>query len=305
MSKMRNYLGIGGAHFFGVLHDNFLKQSAIFLCGALAVKQLGGDASLADKEQMELQTNALVSILFFLPFIVFAWWAALASDRLPRDQVMKNSKLAEIFLAVPAAWITYQLAKQDMSSVWGILACVAGIAMITTFFSPARLGAMPQLFPGNALPRANGFVEMLGFVGIIFGMGLGGLVSKHAELAFLIPLFAVLGWAATLTLPRLAVPERVEGQGLISGFKALFSRRALTQAALGEALFYSVAVLLVAAFISRAKFHFGVDDTTRSLALVCLTLGIGAGCALGGWLSRGRAELGLVPFGALGMIGSG
>ncbi len=303
MSKMRNYLGIGGSHFFGVLHDNFLKQSAIFLCGAVAVAQLG-DSTTAAKEQVDLQTNALVSTLFFLPFIAFAWWAALASDRLPRDRVMKFAKLAELLLALPAAWITYQLATGKMSSVWGILACVTAIAVITTFFSPARLGAMPQLFPGNALPRANGFVEMLGFVGIIFGMGLAGSVTAHPQLAILIPVFAFCGWIATQFLPRLPTPERVAEQGLVSGFRALFSRRALTLASLGEALFYSCAVLIIAAFLSRAKFQFEVNDNTRSLALVCLTLGIGAGCGLGGWLSRGRAELGLVPFGALGLIGS-
>ena len=45
----------------------------------------------------------------------------------------------------------------------------------------------------------------------------------------------------------------------------------------------------------------GLAPGKASLPLIALGLGIGAGCALAGWLSGAKVEYGLLPLGALGL----
>ncbi len=118
---------------------------------------------------------------------------------------------------------------------------------------------------------------------------------------------AVVGWIASLFIGRLrpANPERrfprnPAGQ-TARDLGALFARRALLLAALGSTYFWSLGCLaqLNIDWFARPELVTAQEHVGPLLGV--LILGIGIGSALAGLWSRGKIELGLVPFGALGM----
>ncbi len=122
---------------------------------------------------------------------------------------------------------------------------------------------------------------------------------------------AVIGWLASLFIGRLRAanpsrpfPINPVGQSL-RDLRTLASRRPLLLASLGSAYFWSLGLLANLNVDKFARPELVTDQQHVSLLLGILTLGIGLGSALAGVLSAGRIELGLVPFGALGMaVGS-
>ena len=77
----------------------------------------------------------------------------------------------------------------------------------------------------------------------------------------------------------------------------LFSKRSLFLAALGSAYFWTLGALSQLNIDQFATKHLCVDQEYVGPLLAALTLGIGGGALLAGIVSRGKVELGLVPFG--------
>ncbi len=70
---------------------------------------------------------------------------------------------------------------------------------------------------------------------------------------------------------------------------------------LGASWFWFYGALFLAQFPGLSKETLGGDETLVTLLLTVFSLGIGAGSILCERLSRGRIELGLVPFGSIGL----
>jgi len=87
----------------------------------------------------------------------------------------------------------------------------------------------------------------------------------------------------------------------MADLRVLWLHRPLFLAALGSAYFWTLGALCNVNIDQYATIHFGLDQGYVGPLLGLLTLGIGGGALLAGLLSRGKVELGLVPFGGLGI----
>ena len=71
---------------------------------------------------------------------------------------------------------------------------------------------------------------------------------------------------------------------------------------IGNTYFFGIAALIQFVIVIYAKDALGISDPAQTSYLQAATaIGIGLGCFLAGFLSAGKIETGLIPFGAIGL----
>jgi len=264
------------------------------------------------------------SVAFLIPFIALAGPAGYFADKYSKRRVMIACKVAEIIVMVLG------IAAILTGEIYTMMFVLFLMGAQSAFFSPSKYGSIPEIVRTEHISSANGLIGMTTMIACIVGAGVGTNLFSLTTLsdgsqtglgpgqhrwwisAAVLVGVALVGWVASLFIGRLeaASPDRrfprdPVGQ-VVSDLRVLFSRRALYWAALGSAYFWSIG-LLAQSNIDRMAMQQFFDNRTVGqpyvgLMLGVLTLGIGAGCVLAGIWSRGKVELGLVPFGAGGLI---
>ncbi|HLG41894.1 MAG TPA: MFS transporter, partial [Planctomycetota bacterium] len=142
------FLGYLGAVFFTAFNDNLFRWGvAIHL-----IKRIG------DPAQGQF-VQAMVGVLFILPFILFSPYAGALSDRFSKRSVIVAAKLSEIivmgsaFLGVLGDWVLYPV--------------VFFMGAHSAFFGPAKYGILPEMVDRDRLVRANSVVNAVTMVAIL------------------------------------------------------------------------------------------------------------------------------------------
>ncbi len=296
----RNYrqsLAHPGAHaflwtqFLGAFNDSIFKIVVSFI----AMDALG-----------PVDGVAFTGAVFILPFLLFSGYAGHLADVHSKRQVLVWTKVLEIVamaLAVPALLT---------GRVDALLAVLFLMAAQSTFFSPAKYGIVPELWPEADLSRANGLLEMSTFVAIVLGTSIGGLVFaafRDTPMAIALVLLAI---AIIGTLTAFRIPEtgaRRSRQPLlwapwgevILGLRRLRANFTLWMTAVGTAFFWFLGALLQMALLPHAEATLLVNEAGATQLYTAMAIGIGAGSLIAGRLSGNRIELGLVPLGSFGM----
>jgi acyl-[acyl-carrier-protein]-phospholipid O-acyltransferase / long-chain-fatty-acid--[acyl-carrier-protein] ligase len=316
MIREKRFYGVSLSYSLGVFNDNAFKTAVIFSVVDMLVMQKFGTVSGAESELFGLGLNSEVSFYFSLPFVLFATLAGWASDRFSRSSILKVTKFTEIGVMLLGAWTIYMFQQQpDKIATWHslLLATVFLMSFQSTFFSPARNGIIPQLFTEKESSEANGLIEMMQFMAIIFGTAVSSFALKNPWLLLIFPSVALIGALVSLKIPKTPAQDKslkfnfnVIGD-LYGSLKSVSKNKSLLFSILGESYFYGIGVVLITCVLNMAKFSLGIEDAEAiklqgSLLLVVLSVGMGLGCFLAGKLSRGIIELGLVPIGISGLM---
>ena len=314
MFKEKRFYGVAFSYMLGVFNDNAFKTAVIFCVTHYFLGvEFGVNPQGLEAEAEGLKLNSQISVYFFLPFVLFATVAGWVCDRFSRTKILQMSKYSEILVMAVGSWGIYKFQSEPSTYHAVLLAAVFLMALQSTFFSPARNGIIPQLFTERESSDANGKMEMLQFMGIIFGTAASAIALKSPWFLAIFPMTAVIGALFATQIPKVPAENpnlkfnwNIFGD-LFSTGKNIAKNRSLTWCILGEAFFYALGVILITCIINMAKFSFGLTtpeevDKFSAIMLVTLSLGMGLGCFLAGKLSRGRIELGLVPIGMAGMI---
>src|SRR5215471_10052377 len=138
---------------------------------------------------------SLIGAVFVVPFFLFSGYAGHVADVYSKRSVLVVTKACEI-----------------IAMGCGLLALLSGqnslmLAVQATFFGPAKYSILPELVADKDLSRANGLLEMSGFLAIILGTSLGGMMFAAWQhqlgiIGMLLTVLALGGTAATLTLPH-------------------------------------------------------------------------------------------------------
>jgi len=249
---------------------------------------------------------AAAGAIFVLPYLLFSNWAGWLADRFSKRSVILAAKCAEIGV------MALGLAALAAGQVPLMLAVLFLLGTQASFFSPARLGIIPELVEDKDLSRANGLMELATFVAIIGGVVGGGmLVACFGIGSALSPLvlvaLSVVGALAALGVPkvpasgghrpfRLNVPAEV-----IEDFRAIAGSRPLLLTVLGVAWFWFLGMIFQLNVLVYASDLMRLDDRGVTLLNACVSIGIGLGAVIAGKLSGDRVELGLVPLGSIGL----
>lgn len=300
----RGFWSLMFTQFQGAFSDNALKWLVVFPVLASAV------LTEADKEGFASHA----SMLFAIPFLLFATIGGWMADRYSKRSVMIGVKLGEIGIMLFAALALYL----EMQSLQLAAICLMGLH--STIFAPAKYGIIPEVLPTEKLSAGNGVLELLTFIGIILGTFAGGwlaetLVHREVWSGLLLAVLAAIGLISSLGIAR--VPAADPGKKLNlnvigeiwNNLSVMKQDRDLWRANWGNTAFFYVAALvqLNLALFAHKVYH--LKPTEQAWLQAALSLGIGVGSMLAGKLSRGRIEYGLIPVGALlmalGSIGLG
>lgn len=282
--------------FLGAFNDNLFKNALIVLLTFQAVNW----TTLAP----EVLTN-LAAGIFILPFFLFSATAGQLADKYDKAKLARLVKLLEIVIMGVAlfGFSTHSLAV--------LLSALFLLGLHSSLFGPVKYAILPQhlredeLVGGNALVEAGTFVAIL--IGTLAGGLLAGVAGHPGWVAIAGLVIAVLGYLCSRGIPAAPapVPELVVSLNPLSetwrniGFAR--QNRTVFLSILGISWFWLYGALFLAQFPAYAKNVLGGSETSVTLLLAIFTIGIGFGSLLCERLSAGHVEIGLVPFGSIGL----
>jgi len=302
MSTDRTYrqlLGLRGFRAFlwtetlGAFNDNAYKLVVSLLAVKLAV-------------DVGAKYLSMAGVVFFVPFLLFSGYAGQIADRCSKRSVLVITKAGEI---VAMALGVGAFLNGSIAWMYGVLFLMA---LQSTFFSPAKEGILPELYPERDLSRVNGMVRMTTFVAIILGTTAGSVLltafgARTWVIGLVLVAFAVLGTMTSRGIDRVPASggrRRVQWNPWAEvgdGVRRLWGDRPLLWTVVGIAYFWFFGALMQLALLLFAGESLGAGDLETGLLLASLAVGIAAGSIAAGRLSGGKIELGLVPLGCLGM----
>lgn len=295
--SQRRFAPFFWTQFLGALNDNVFKTALLTILTYDALSWSNIDTGLL---------NNLIPGLFILPFFLFSATAGQLADKLEKGRVARWVKLLEIVIMGIAAygWMTHHLAL--------LVAAVVGMGIHSTLFGPVKYAYLPQQLKREELVGGNGLIEMGTFVGILLGEILGAVLVVHKpwglHLVAAVTLgIAVLGWLASLRIPHSPAPVpalKVNWNPFSETIRNIsFSRRnrPVFLSLLGNSWFWFYGAIMLAQFPVYAKNWLHGDHSVFVLLLAVFSVGIGAGSLLCERLSGHKVEIGLVPFGSIGL----
>jgi 1-acyl-sn-glycerol-3-phosphate acyltransferase len=283
--------------FLGAFNDNLFKNALLILI----TFQAGSVAGMS--------TNTLVNlgqVLFILPFFLFSAAAGFMADRAEKSSLIRRIKALEIAIMLLAA------AAFALDSVPLLLAVLFLMGTQSAFFGPVKYAILPQHLAEHELVGGNGVVEMGTFLAILLGTVVAGVLIALGAIgttlvSALIVVLAVLGWLTSRAIPvapALSDTPLVKpafGMALVSILRDTKTNRTVFNAILGISWFWFYGLAFLTQLPNLTKLHLGGDETVVTLLLTLFSLGIGVGSLLCERMSGRLVEIGLVPFGAIGL----
>jgi hypothetical protein len=293
--RERRFLPFFGTQALGAFNDNVYKNVLVIL----ATYQAASYTELPP----ELLTN-LAQGLFILPFILFSGLAGQLADRFDKARVLKVVKACEV-LIMGMAGIGFATRSIEL-----LLTALFLMGAHSTFFGPAKYSLLPEVLKPTELVGGNALVEMGTFLSILLGTLAAGLLADQGDTLLIVAtllVIALVGWLISLRIPRLAPAAptlRVDWRPWISTWDNLRAAResnAVFQSVLGISWFWFYGALVLAQLPQYSKAVLGGSEQVVTLMLMMFSLGVGLGSLLCERLSSHNVEIGLVPFGSIGL----
>jgi 1-acyl-sn-glycerol-3-phosphate acyltransferase len=295
--KQRRFAPFFLTQFLGAFNDNVYKNALIILIAFQATDRGLGDS------------NTLINMsagLFILPFFLFSATAGQLADKYEKSRYIRRIKLLEIVIMTIAA-VAFHLGS--ISMLIGVLFLMG---TQSTLFGPVKYGILPQHLGMEELIGGNGMVEMGTFLAILLGTLAGGVLigvpgNGEVMVSVTVVALACLGWFSSLGIPiavAVAPDLRVNWNPFTETWRNISfarSNRTVFLSILGISWFWMLGASYLAQLPNFTKLTLGGNEQVVTLLLTLFSLGIGAGSLLCERLSGRRVELGLVPFGSIGL----
>jgi 1-acyl-sn-glycerol-3-phosphate acyltransferase len=293
----RRFAPFFATQFLGALNDNVFRQGLVILVTFQGVLVAGMDHS-------ELANVA--AMLFILPFFLFSATSGQIADKYEKSMLMRRIKLLEIALMIIAAAAFITGAYVVLLFVLFLMGCQS------TLFGPVKYAYLPQQLATEELVGGNALVEAGTYIAIILGLIWGGLVvalgpGSHALLGSCLVGIAMLGYLASLRIPttRAVDPELTVNWNAwtetwrIVGFAR--EKRIVFLSILGVSWFWFFGSAVTVQVPAYTLVILGGNEAVTTSLLVAFAVGVGIGSLLCERMSGRRIELGLVPFGSIGL----
>jgi len=293
----RRFAPFFGVQFLGALNDNVFKQALVIL---LAYQTATYTTMSSDALQNVAQA------LFILPFFLFSATAGQLADK------YEKSRLISITVAIELAVMAFGAIGFFMHSLTLLLAALFLGGVQSALFGPVKYAILPQHLKETELVGGNGLVETGTSIAILLGLGVGGWMVSQAEwglAAVAITTIAIstsgLLLSRYIPLAPAADPDLRINWNIVTAtwrnFQFMRGNRTVFLSILGISWFWFFGAMLVTQFPNLSRNILVGDEHVVTLLLVTFSIGIGAGSLLCERLSGHKVEIGLVPFGSIGM----
>lgn len=291
----RRFLPFFGAQALGAFNDNVYKNVLVILAAY--------HASTYTTMPPTLLSNVAAG-LFILPFVLFSGIAGQLADRYDKALVLKAVKAFEIVIMIAAG------AGFATQSIEILLGALFMMGVHSTFFAPAKYGLLPEVLADKELVGGNALIEMGTFLAILLGTLAAGVLAANGDLGIItttLIVIAAVGFVFSLAIPKLkpAAPSlRIDWKPWTStwdNIRAARESRSVFLSILGISWFWFYGALVLAQLPLYAKDELGGSEQVVTLMLVMFSAGVGIGSLLCERLSGHKVEIGLVPFGSIGL----
>ena len=292
----RRFLPFFITQFLGAFNDNVFKNALIILIAFQGAKFSSVD------------TNTLTNLsagLFILPFFILSATAGQLIDKTDKSLSMQRIKMLEIFIMLCAAWAF------SAGELYLLIALLFLMGAQSTLFGPAKYSYIPQHLDDNELIAGNALVQMGTFVAILIGTMVGGLLIAREDgrelVSIVLVVLAVLGYVSSRVIPRTPSPcpdLKINWNIFTETWRNLafiHSNRTVFLSVLGISWFWFLGATYLVQLPNYTRLTLGGNEQVVTLLLTLFTLGIGSGSLLCNWLSGQKVEIGLVPFGSIGL----
>jgi 1-acyl-sn-glycerol-3-phosphate acyltransferase len=278
----------------GAFNDNAFRNAMIVLVGF----HMGLDESAVGFY------SSLAPALFILPFFLFSATAGQLAEKFEKTRIIRFVKLFEI-AAMALAAIGFHL-----HSLWLMLTVLFLMGLHSTLFGPIKYAILPQALAPEELVGGNALVETGTSLAILIGMIAGGsaMAGYGASAASILVLaIALLGYLvcraippAPATAPELRFnwnpfTETVQVLGFVAKNRTVFN------SVLGISWFWFFGGVFTMQLPNYTKIFLGGTESVSILVLALFSIGVGAGSLLCEKMSGRKVEIGLVPFGSIGL----
>ena len=295
--RERRFAPFFWTQFLGAGNDNVYKNALVIFVAFQA-------ATLT-----ALSSNDLVNIaaaVFIAPFVLFSATAGQIADKYEKSRLIRIIKLFEIGIMVIGAVGFY---RRDLVLLFLALGLMG---VHSTIFGPVKYSILPQNLRSDELIGGNGLVEMGTFVAILLGEIVGGLVIAIKPQGPIVAgattiAIAVAGYVVSRGIPiaPAVAPELKLNWNPFTetarNLRFAYGNRVVWLSMLGISWFWFYGATYLTQFATFTKDVLGGDERVATLLLAIFSIGIGIGSLLCERLSGRKVEVGLVPFGSIGL----
>ena len=292
----RRFLPFFVTQFLGAFNDNVFKNALIIMIAFQGARF------------SDIPTDTLTNMsagLFILPFFLLSATAGQLIDKTEKSLSMRRIKMLEIVIMLCAAWAF------NAGELYLLIALLFMMGAQSTLFGPAKYSYIPQHLADNELIAGNALVQMGTFVAILIGTMAGGLLIAHEDgrqlVAIVLVIVAVLGFVSSLVIP--VTPSRCPDLKINwniftetwRNIAFIRKNRTVFLSVLGISWFWFLGATYLVQLPNYTRLTLGGNEQVVTLLLTLFTVGIGSGSLLCNWLSGQKVEIGLVPFGSIGL----
>ena len=299
----RRFAPFFATQFLGALNDNIFRNGLVILITFQGVVVAGMDHN---------QLANVAAGLFILPFFLFSATAGQLADKYEKSMLIRRVKTLEIVLMVLAAISLFSQSYGLLLLVLFLMGCQS------TMFGPVKYAYLPQQLADDELVGGNALVESGTYVAIILGLIIGGIVvgdevanglgfNKRTLLGACLIIVAVAGYLSSRQVPvtRAVDPElKVSWNAWKETWHIVqFAReeRSVFLSILGISWFWFFGSAMTIQIPAYTLDILQGSESITTLLLAAFAIGVGIGSLLCERMSGHRIELGLVPFGSIGL----
>lgn len=299
--RQRRFAPFFWTQFLGAMNDNVFKVAFTSLVTYHTARFGGIDGQ---------QAAFLISAIFIAPFVLFSATSGQIADKFERSRLIRLVKSLEIAIMVVgvAGFVWYS------APLLYLVTFLMGLH--STLFGPVKFAYLPQHLDDSELVGGNGLVEMGTFVAILLGTLVGGElagvesfggVAGATFVGAVCVALAVVGRLTAAGVPPSPAPQpslRLNWNPFSETWRNLMlarERRAVFLSLLGISWLWFLGATFLTSFFAFAKSVLGGDQNVVTLLLAMFSIGIATGSLLCERLSGRHVEIGLVPFGSIGM----
>ena len=293
----RRFAPFFGVQFLGALNDNVFKQGLVILLAYQTV-------SFTTLQSDVLQN--LAQALFILPFFIFSASAGQLADKYEKSRLISITVLIELCVMVFGAIGLF------LRSLELLLVALFLSGTQSALFGPVKYAILPQHLREEELVGGNALVETGTSIAILAGLVIGGwLVARPgwgvAGVAATTIAISAAALALSRRIPRAAPPDpglRFNWNPVTEtwrNLRFLGTNRTILLSVLGISWFWFFGAMFVTQFPNLSRKVLAGDEQVVTLLLIMFSVGIGAGSLLCERLSGHKIEIGLVPFGSIGL----
>ncbi|MBM5570771.1 MULTISPECIES: MFS transporter [Deefgea] len=295
--RQQRFLPLFLTQFSGAFNDNLFKNAFLVLIAFHGLSTAGLNAATL--------VNMAAGV-FILPFFLFSTLAGQLAEKYDKATLAQWIKLLEIAIMIVAG----------IGFIWHsaalLMSCLFLMGVHSALFGPLKYSVLPQYLQENEILGGNGLIEMGTFIAILLGQIAGTLLVQHQPhgetlVVWACVAVAILGYCFSRAMPSAppTAPDLKIGWNIFSETSKILSHvrknKTVFNSLLGISWFWFFGSIYLTQFPNFAKDTLHGDATVYTLLMTIFSLGVGIGSVLCEKLSDSKVELGLVPFGSIGL----